>query len=107
MGLTPDQLAAWVQRSCRAQGVPVKVTDAGVAARVVALLGGPAVGGRAQARSASTHPDPARSQPPRGPHPVGVQAPGATDSGADDCVVQDGPDDGGLAVQVQSSPLLA
>lgn len=35
----PEALAAWVADSCRAQGVPVRVTDPGVLGRVGALLG--------------------------------------------------------------------
>jgi hypothetical protein len=40
MGLTRGELAEWVRASCEAQGVAVFVTDAGVVARVSALLGG-------------------------------------------------------------------
>lgn len=38
-GLTPAQLLAWVTDSCRAQGVPVIVTDPTVVERVGVLLG--------------------------------------------------------------------
>jgi hypothetical protein len=38
-GLTPAQLLAWVSDSCRAQGLPVVVTDPTVVARVGVLLG--------------------------------------------------------------------
>jgi hypothetical protein len=38
-GLTPAQLLAWVTDSCRAQGVPVLVTDPTVVERVGVLLG--------------------------------------------------------------------
>lgn len=38
MGLTPEELAEFVEASCRRQGVPVKVEDAGVVGRVAALL---------------------------------------------------------------------
>lgn len=38
MGLTPEELAEFVERSCEASGVPVKVTDARVIDDVAALL---------------------------------------------------------------------
>ena len=38
MGLTQEELAAFVKRSCEAQGVPLKVTDARVIDDVAALL---------------------------------------------------------------------
>ena len=38
--LTGDGLRAWVEASCSAQGVPVKVTDPMVVARVGVLLTG-------------------------------------------------------------------
>ena len=52
MGLTPDELAAFVQRSCEAQGVPVKVTDARLLDDVAALLAAGTGGSRAPARPA-------------------------------------------------------
>jgi hypothetical protein len=45
-------LAAWVEASCAAQGVPVRVTDPGVLARVGVLMGAaPGTDGRASGRS--------------------------------------------------------
>ncbi len=45
-------LAAWVEASCAAQGVPVRVTDPGVLARIGVLLGvAPGTDGRASGRS--------------------------------------------------------
>ena len=38
--LSAEALAGWVLKSCLAQGVPVKVTDARVIDRVRTLLGG-------------------------------------------------------------------
>lgn len=38
-GLSAEDLAAWVAKSCAAQGVPVKVTDPTVLRRVAVLLG--------------------------------------------------------------------
>lgn len=37
--VTPATVAAWVERSCAAQGVPVKVREPAVIAQVAALLG--------------------------------------------------------------------
>lgn len=39
MKVTPEVVAAWVERSCAAQGVPVKVREPAVIAQVSALLG--------------------------------------------------------------------
>ena len=39
-GLTDEEVAAFVVASCRAQGVPVKVTDVKVLGEVAALFGG-------------------------------------------------------------------
>lgn len=46
----PELLAAWVELSCAAQGVPVRVTDPGVLASVGVLMGG--AGGAGRQRSA-------------------------------------------------------
>ncbi|WP_238781371.1 hypothetical protein [Prescottella equi] len=46
----PELLAAWVESSCAAQGVPVRVTDPGVLADVGVLMG--AAGGAGRQRSA-------------------------------------------------------
>ncbi|ORM09987.1 hypothetical protein A5N74_23860 [Prescottella equi] len=42
----PELLAAWVELSCAAQGVPVRVTDPGVLASVGVLMGGAGGAGR-------------------------------------------------------------
>jgi hypothetical protein len=39
----PWDLGAWVRTSCEAQGVPVKISDPAVVAKVVTLLGGSAL----------------------------------------------------------------
>lgn len=38
-GLTLDQVRAWVEQTCAAQGVPVVVSDPAVVSRVGVLLG--------------------------------------------------------------------
>ena len=74
--LTDAEVAAFVESSCRAQGVPVKVRDARVLRDVVALLGVRAVrpGPRAKRDRAD---GPARSEAPGDLHPVRVEDAGA------------------------------
>lgn len=61
---TSEEVRRWVEASCAAQGVPVKVTDALVVRRVGMLLGagsdavGRADAGRAQAAPAAARPAP-------------------------------------------------
>lgn len=98
MGLTGEDLAAFVVRSCEAQGVPVFVTDAAVLARVCALVGtappAPAAGGR-------TAP---ASQAPHQLDTVRVEAASSWVPGPDHGVVDDRPHDRDLAVQVEVRP---
>ena len=109
MGLTmtPAELAAWVGESCARQGVPAKVTDVGVVARIAVLLGssgGPeAVGALAPKRTGRRGP----SEPPDEFHPVRVHRPDAGSGGMDDPVIDDSSNDGGLAGQVEARPLSA
>ncbi len=62
MGLDPAAVAAWVLRSCQAQGVPVRVSDPTVLSHVRALVGvgEPAAGPREGPRrlAATTAPTP-------------------------------------------------
>ncbi|MHB1166467.1 MAG: hypothetical protein ACYC90_14130 [Candidatus Nanopelagicales bacterium] len=43
------ELAAWVEASCAAQGVPARVTDVHVVREVAVLLGGPVRAGSGSA----------------------------------------------------------
>ena len=52
--LSAEDLAAWVAKSCAAQGVPVKVTDPAVLRQVGVLLTGQASGSGARGACAST-----------------------------------------------------
>jgi hypothetical protein len=52
--LSPEELAAWVAKSCTAQGVPVKVTDPAVLRQMGELLGGQASGSGVRRARAST-----------------------------------------------------
>ena len=101
MGLTPDGLAAFVEASCRRQGVPVKVTDAIVIAGVVSLLSGGAPDGGRQ-------PDTAAPMVSETPHRIDtgrVNLSGTIDAWGDDSVVEYSGDDGGLAGEVERFPL--
>ena len=94
---------SWVTESCSDQGLPVKVTDAGITARVSDLL----IGGTAgPGRGASTAGTAAlRSKAPNRPDPSGVQLPGAKDAGLDDDMVDDGVDDRPLTQEAETRPL--
>jgi len=98
MGLTGDELAAFVTRSCERQGVPVFVTDAAVLARVTALLGaGPPAPPKAGGR-------PAPSKTPHQLDPVRIERTSARGTGSDDGVIEDRRHDRRLAGEVQSGP---
>lgn len=103
--LSAEELAAWVEASCVAQGVPVKVTDPAVVRRVCALLNAGAAGPQAPRRRRG--PPPRASEAPDRDHPGGVEAAGTLDAGGDDGVIEDGGDDGVLSGEVESGPLLA
>lgn len=104
-----DVVAAWVEASCRAQGVAVKISDPLVLGRVGVLLGMRADGPRAHGAPApSTRATAATSQPPVGLDAVGVQAVASTHGGwHDGDVIEYGLDDGGLTGEVQVRPLSA
>ena len=100
VGLSSDELAAFVRRSCAAQGVEVFVTDAGVMDRVGALLGAATAGsGHSAAEGGAVS-----SESPDDLGPVGVEGLGTGGSGSDHDVVNDGGDDGGLAGEVEVRP---
>lgn len=69
--LDPAVVRAWVEASCAAQGVPVKVTDLAVVRTVEALLSGPQ---RGVSRAAACAPPlVARSDEPERRDPAGVE----------------------------------
>jgi len=95
--LTPGQVAAWVERTCAEQGVPVRVTDPETVRQVGVLLGARRRRGE---RSAPL-------QPPERPDPVAVEGPPPAGGWTDDGVVQDGHHDRGLPGEVQRRPRVA
>ncbi len=110
--LNREGLAAWVERSCAAQGVPVKITDPVLIEQVRVLLTGqagraapPARRGTGKARRARRDSKPeGASEPPDGGDAFGAEHAGSGRAGPDDGVVQNGADDRGLTGQVQIRP---
>lgn len=100
MGLSGDALAAWVEASCSAQGVPVKVADAAVVGRVVVLLDGGPPAKRAKPAADGASP----SELPDDSDSVRVELSGTGCSGLDVDVGDDSSDDGGLSGEVQVLP---
>lgn len=84
-----EQLAAWVERSTQAQGVPVRVSDQRVVGAVASLL----VEGR----------EPVLEAPGRF-EAVRVEGVASPDGGVDGDMIQDRFDDGALAGQGQIRP---
>ena len=102
MALTPELVAAWVEASCAAQGVPVHVSDPATIDAVVTLLrAGTLERIRAQRGSTAVT---ARSEPPQRPHAAGVERATGDLGSVDDGVIQDGFDDGGLPGEVEPGP---
>jgi len=116
-GFSPEEVREWVEASCRAQGLPVKVSDTAVVKRVGVLLGGaPDPQGRSDAgrahaaAAASTHraARPANCEhvleSPERSDTLRVQRSRTQHAGRDHGVVQHGGDDRGLPVEVQPMP---
>lgn len=114
---TTEEVKRWVEASCAAQGVPVKVTDAIVVRQVGKLLGagsdatGRADAGGAQAAAAACArraDRPARQagglQLPDRLDSRGIEAAGTQHTGSDHRVIEHGPDDRGLPVEVERVP---
>lgn len=81
-GVNAEQVRAWVEASCAAQGVPLHLADAVVVERVRVLLTG-------------------LSQPPDDLEAGRIQPPGPARPGTHQDVVDDRFDDGCLAGEVQ------
>jgi hypothetical protein len=106
MGWAED-VRALVERTCAEQGVPVQVTDRATVERVMVLLGRTDAGGARKRGSASTPPAPAASEAPDRLNALDGNCAGTTGPGHDLHVVDQGLDDGTLAVEVEFAPLLA
>jgi len=100
MGLTAAEVAAWVERSCEAQGVPVRVRDRLVIARVATLMSERGAAGRQPGGE-----EPRESEAPNRSDPSRIEGPRSRVAGADDGVVEHGGDDGSLAGQIERPPL--
>ena len=105
--LTKRELVAYVEASCASQGVPRKVTDAGVVSRMAVLLSGRATPSRFDAAASDdSGRDPDLDAPPDvGSGGVRLLGPGRTGGNHD--VVDESGDDGVLASQVEFPPLFA
>lgn len=104
-GQRDEGMVAWVSASCAAQGLPVKVTDAGVLQEVCVLLGGK-VAGRRSARGADRRARKA-SEAPAGLDSRRVEPSGPCRARGDHGVVEDRSDDGVLSNEVEAGPLVA
>ena len=94
-GWSDEVVQSWLERSCAAQGVPVRVTDPLTIARVAALLGCQAPTRASQGRELQA---PDRLDPSR------VDVSRAGQAGSNDSVVQHRGDDGRLAGQAERVP---
>lgn len=103
--LTGDALVSWVTSSCLAQGVPVKVTDGRVVDRIRILLTGESGASRRSASLAGA-PD-ARSKVPDRRDSPGVQRRRRSGARRNYNVIEDGPHDGDLTVEIEGGPLSA
>ena len=92
MAVDGEAVRAWLEASCRAQDVPLLVTDAGVVSQVRALLAGRDAAGVRGAGPAA----PARSVAPHRDNPGRLHASGSLHAGVDGRVVENGSDDRGL-----------
>lgn len=97
--MTSEELGAWVQRSCEAQGVAVFVSDPVTIDEVVTLLRA-GVTARKGAQRPSTGAA-SRSDSPGGTDAVGIELAAGAFGLVDDGVVEDGFHDGGLAGEVE------
>lgn len=93
MSVDREAVRAWLEASCRTQGVPVLVTDAGVVSQVRTLLAGRDAAGIRGAGPAA----PARSVAPRRHDSGRVNALGPLDARADGGEIEDGSHDRRLA----------
>ena len=102
--LSPEEVRAWLERSCRLKGCRCwPRNDPGTLARVGVLLGGKAWAPAQAKRRGGDCP----LQPPDGLDPVRVHVVNTVGAGVDDDAVDHGADDGDLSAQVEGLPLRA
>lgn len=100
--LTPDEVRAWAEETCRVQQLPLFVTDPDVVDRVRTLLTGAA----ARSRQAERGGAPADlSQPPLRVDAAAIDVPDSGGGGVDHDVAQDRSQDGPAPVEVEPGPL--
>lgn len=98
MSIDREALRAWLEASCRVQGVPLLVTDVGVVSRIGVLLRGRDAAGQPRSGGRSAR----ASHPPGGNNPVRVDlASPSTGSGVDRGEIENRSDDRGLPREVQ------
>ena len=100
MMINREQMNAWLDASCVAQGVPVAITDPVAVAQIAALLSGQDAAGEPRSGARSI----CRLQSPSGNDSVRVQTLGTLSAGLDGGVIKDGAYDGGLSVKVEHLP---
>ena len=100
MMINREQMNAWLDASCVAQGVPVAITDPVAVAQIAALLSGQDAAGEPRSGDRSIQ----RLQPPSGNDPVRIQMLRAGGSGLDSGVIKDSGNDGSLPVKVEQPP---
>lgn len=102
--ITPDQVEAWVQRSCADQGVALRVIDSDVIGHVSALFGSRGKG-RPSAPRSGRRQGAASSKSPRGLDSVRVETLCPSSAGPNRGVVEQRADDGYLPTQCELFPL--
>ena len=95
-----EQMSAWLDASCMAQGIQVAITDPVTVTQIAALLSGQDAAGEPRSGDRSND----RLQPPSGNDPVRIKALCAGGSGLDSGVIKDRGNDGGLSVKVEHLP---
>ena len=101
-GSSGFDLAGFVVASCARSGVPVKLSDVVVTARVAALLTG-----RPSRVSEASPGRRAGSDPPGQIDALGIEGAASGVGGCDGGVIEHGADDGVLSVEVEVRPLSA
>ena len=100
MMINREQMKAWLEASCLAQGIQVAITDPVTVAQIAALLSRQDAAGEPHSGDRSNR----RLEPPSWNNPVRIQMLRAGGSGLNSGVIKDGANDGGLPVEVEHLP---